>query len=71
MYSHFSSTDWVTPFGLMFVGAIFTAWLFARRNAPTNGIDPSHVDLILPITIIVGVTGGSGPEPLASSRIVG
>lgn len=58
MYSHFSSTDWVTPFGLMFVGAIFTAWLFARRNAPTNGIDPSHVDLILPITIVVGVTGG-------------
>jgi phosphatidylglycerol:prolipoprotein diacylglycerol transferase len=42
----------------MFVGAIFTAWFYARRNAPTIGIDPSHVDLILPITIVVGVTGG-------------
>jgi len=59
MYSHFSSTDWVTPFGLMFIGAIFTAWFFARRNATASGIDPSHVDLVLPITIVVGVTGGT------------
>ncbi len=59
MYSHFSATDWVTPFGLMFIGAIFTAWFFARRNAAAAGIEPSHVDLIVPITIIVGVTGGT------------
>lgn len=58
MYSHFSATDWVTPFGLMFIGAIFTAWVFARRNAATTSVDPSHVDLIMPITIIVGVAGG-------------
>ena len=59
MYSHFSSTDWVTPFGLVFIVAIIAAWFFARRNASTTYIDPSHVDLILPITIIVGVTGGT------------
>lgn len=59
MYSHFSSTDWVTPFGLIFVTAIVVAWVFARHNASTTYIDPSHVDLILPITIIVGVTGGT------------
>ena len=59
MYSHFSSTDWVTPFGLIFVTAIIVAWVFARRNASTTYIDPSHVDLILPITIIVGVAGGT------------
>jgi len=58
VYSHFSATDWVTPFGLMFIGAILTAWLFARRTAATTSLDPSHVDLILPITIIAGVTGG-------------
>jgi prolipoprotein diacylglyceryltransferase len=58
VYSHFSATDWVTPFGLMFIGAIFTAWVFARRNAATTSVGPSHVDLIMPITIIVGVTGG-------------
>ncbi len=59
MYSHFSSTDWITPFGLVFIIAIFTAWLLARRNATTSGIDPSHVDLMLPIALIVGVAGGT------------
>ena len=33
MYSHFDSTSWVTPFGLIFIAAIFAAWFFARRNA--------------------------------------
>lgn len=59
MYSHFSSTDWVTPFGLMFIGAILTAWFLARRNAVSTALDPSHVDIIMPITIVVGVTGGT------------
>ena len=59
MYSHFSSTGWVTPFGLIFIAAILAAWFFARRNASTTYIDPSHVDLIVPITIIVGVAGGT------------
>jgi len=59
MYSHFSSTDWVTPFGLIFLGAIFVAWYFARRNASRAWIDPSHVDLLVPITIVVGIVGGT------------
>lgn len=59
MYSYFDNTSWVTPFGLMFVAAIAVSWYFARRNAPAVGIDPSHVDLIVPITIVVGVVGGS------------
>ena len=59
MYSHFSSTDWVTPFGMIFIAAIFLAWFFARRNAASTNIDPSHVDLIVPITIIIGIAGGT------------
>lgn len=59
MYSHFDSTSWVTPFGLIFIAAIFTAWLFARRNATLICLDPSHVDLLVPITIIVGIIGGT------------
>ena len=59
MYSHFDSTTWATPFGLIFIAAMFTAWFFARRNAVSGGIDPSHVDLIVPITIVVGVLGGA------------
>ena len=59
MYSYFASNHWVTPFGLIFVTAIFVAWFFARRNASSTYIDPSHIDLLLPITIIVGVAGGT------------
>ena len=59
MYPHFDSTTWVTPFGLVFLAAIFTAWFFARRNARAISLDPSHVDLLIPITIIAGVAGGT------------
>jgi phosphatidylglycerol:prolipoprotein diacylglycerol transferase len=59
MYSYFDSTTAVTPFGLIFVAAIFVAWLFARRNASTTYVDPSHVDLLVPLTIITGLIGGT------------
>ncbi|MDH5455786.1 MAG: prolipoprotein diacylglyceryl transferase [Gammaproteobacteria bacterium] len=59
MYPHFDSTTWVTPFGLIFLAAIFTAWFFARRNARAISLDPSHVDLLIPITIIAGVAGAT------------
>ena len=59
MYSHFDSNDWVTPFGLIFILAISIAWFFARRNASSTDIDPSHIDLLMPVTIIVGVAGGT------------
>lgn len=59
MYSYFDSTTWVTPFGLIFIAAICVSWFSARHNAATIGIHPSHVDLLVPITIIVGVAGGT------------
>jgi phosphatidylglycerol:prolipoprotein diacylglycerol transferase len=59
MYSHFDSTNWVTPFGLIFVAAIIAAWFFARRNASTTYVDPSHIDLLVPLTIITGLIGGT------------
>ena len=59
MYSHFASNAWVTPFGLIFIAAIFVAWFFARRNASSTYIVPSHIDLLMPVTIIVGVAGGT------------
>jgi len=59
MYSYFDSTTIVTPFGLIFVAAIMAAWLFARRNASTTYIAPSHVDLLVPLTIITGLIGGT------------
>ncbi len=59
MYSHFDSNTWVTPFGLIFLAAIFTAWWLARRNAVAASVDGSHIDLLVPITIIVGVAGAT------------
>ena len=59
MYSYFDSTAIVTPFGLIFVAAIVAAWLFARRNASTTYVAPSHVDLLVPLTIITGLVGGT------------
>lgn len=59
MYSHFDANTWVTPFGLIFLSAIFAAWWLARRNAAIRNIDGSHVDLLVPLTLIVGVAGGT------------
>jgi phosphatidylglycerol:prolipoprotein diacylglycerol transferase len=59
MYSHFDSDSWVTPFGLIFVVAMLVVWALARRNALMNYIDGSHVDLLFPIAVIVGIAGGT------------
>ena len=59
MYSHFDSIAWLTPFGLIFLSATLVAWWLARRNARAIGVDASHVDLLLPISIIVGLAGGA------------
>jgi phosphatidylglycerol:prolipoprotein diacylglycerol transferase len=59
MYSHFDSTTWVTPFGLIFIVAILTAWAYTRRNATISGIDATHIDLLMPIAVIVGIAGGT------------
>ena len=59
MYSHFDSNTWVTPFGLIFLFAILVAWWLARRNAISTNVDCSHVDLLIPVTIIVGIAGGT------------
>jgi phosphatidylglycerol:prolipoprotein diacylglycerol transferase len=59
MYLHFDSNIWVTPFDLIFITAIVTAWACARRNAVLSRIDVSHVDFLIPVTLIVGVAGAS------------
>ena len=59
MYSHFDSNIWITPFGLIFVAAIMTAWAIARRNAALLSVDASHVDLLMPVALIAGVAGGT------------
>jgi len=59
VYSHFDSGIWVTPFGLIFVVALLTAWAYTRRNATVSGIDASHIDLLMPVAVIAGIAGGT------------
>ena len=59
MYSHFDSNLWVTPFGLIFIAAIIAAWAYSRSNAARAGVDVSHIDILVPITLIVGIAGGT------------
>ena len=59
MYSYFDSTTLVTPFGVIFVAAILATWFYSRRNAAAGAIDVSHVDLLVPICVIVGLAGGT------------
>ncbi len=59
MYSYFDSNSWVTPFGFIFITAIIAAWAWSRRNAVRAGVDVSHIDLLVPMTLIVGIAGGA------------
>jgi len=59
MHYHAGTEDLVTAFGLLFVAALLVYWLLARRNAATLGIEPSHIDLLLPLSIVGGIVGGT------------
>lgn len=48
----------VTVYGFFFVAALLTIWLLARRNAGRAGIDGSHIDMLFPIAIAVGIVAG-------------
>lgn len=47
----------VTPYGLCLAAAVLVAWWSARRGARKAGIDPSHVDLSVPLVLILGSLG--------------
>ena len=57
--SHFSHSDPVTVFGLIFIAAIAACWWLSRRNARSVDIDGSHIDLLLPLALLGGIAGGT------------
>jgi len=59
MHYHEGTEHLVTTFGVLFVFALLTYWWLARRNAMKIGIDPSHIDLLLPLAIVGGIIGGT------------
>lgn len=58
MHFHYAEPGSVTLFGVLFVVALGTFWWLARRNATFVGIQPSHIDLLLPVSILFGIAGG-------------
>lgn len=54
MYDHFPGLTWITPYGILLTVACVAAWWLARRRATSVGLDPSHLDLALPLAFIAG-----------------
>lgn len=59
MHYHEGTENLVTTFGILFVAALLAYWWLARRNAIRVGIDGSHIDLLLPLSIVGGIIGGT------------
>lgn len=59
MHYHQGTEDLVTAFGLLFVAALLVFWWLTRRNAVRTGIDPSHIDLLLPLAFVGAIIGGT------------
>lgn len=55
----FGSGTGITSYGLTLLLAIAVSWCLARRNARSVNIDGSHVDLLMPVVIIVGMAGAA------------
>jgi prolipoprotein diacylglyceryltransferase len=47
----------VTPYGLTLATALGACWFLARRNAAASGVDASRVDLLLPLSVLLGAAG--------------
>lgn len=57
MYLWTDESRFATPWGVAFVGALFVTWFWSRRNAARKGIDTSHIDLLVPLALMLGLVG--------------
>lgn len=57
MYPAFGTLNWITPYGLMLVVALFGCWSYARRRARVFRMDVSHVDLAVPLVFAISLLG--------------
>lgn len=54
MHPYLGNQDWLTSYGLFLITGLSVCWWLARRAARRAGIDPSHIDLLLPLAFIIG-----------------
>ena len=70
MFPAFTDLQMLTPYGATMVLALLVAWFWARRRAPSFGLDASHVDLALPLASLIGVVGTSLLAPDNAVRLI-
>ena len=52
--------SWLNPYGVCLVVGLLVWWWTSRRQAKQAGIDPSHVDLLAPLIVVMGILGARG-----------
>lgn len=57
MHPYIGGQSFLTSWGLGALLALAVCWSLARRKAKAEGIDPSHVDLLLPLAVLAGIVG--------------
>jgi phosphatidylglycerol:prolipoprotein diacylglycerol transferase len=55
MYPEFTNVQSVTPYGVTMLVAALAGWLLSRRRAAAFGVEASHLDIVLPLSILAGV----------------
>ena len=55
-----TSLPWLSSYGVLLILALLLGWRAARGRAPRYGVDPSHVDLAVPLLFLLSVIGMRG-----------
>jgi phosphatidylglycerol:prolipoprotein diacylglycerol transferase len=55
MHPYLGDQEWVTAYGAVLLVALATWWRLSRRSARKEGLEPSHVDLLLPLALVAGI----------------
>jgi prolipoprotein diacylglyceryltransferase len=69
MHAWYDKSQPVSAWGLAFLGALLVIWLWSRRNAAARGIDTSHMDLLVPLSIALGICGAWLLTELTRTRV--
>ena len=70
MLPTFEGLRWPTPYGVMLVVACLVATWLTRRRAAVAGEDVSHVDLALPLALLIGALGTNLLSVLVLDRLL-
>ena len=55
MYSYLGSQEWISAYETFLLLALAACWWLARSQARVAGVNPSHVDALMPLSLITGL----------------